>query len=88
MNHFGVHKNVKCRVAGLGKGKWKQREDLPSAFRKSIKCQKVKRCVMSDAKMGRVFLSVVGLRVVGHQYFQGERWINVLQQDFRNKGKG
>ena len=88
MNHFGVRENVVHGVADLGKGKWKQREDLPSAFRKSIKCQKVKRCIMSDAEMGRVFLSVAGLCVVGRQYFRGERCLNVLQQDFRNKGKG
>ena len=88
MNHFGLRGNVVRGVVGLGKGKWKQREELPSAFRKSIKFQKVKRCVMSDAEMGRVFLSVVGLSVVGRQYFLGERWLNVLQQDFCNKGKG
>jgi hypothetical protein len=88
MNHFGLRGNVVHGVVGLGKGKWKQREDLPSAFKKSIKCQKVKMCIMSDVEMGRVFLSVVGLHVVGRQYFRGERCLNVLQQDFRNKGKG
>jgi hypothetical protein len=42
VNHFGVHGNVGCGVVGLGKSKWKQREDPTSAFRKLVKCQKVK----------------------------------------------
>jgi hypothetical protein len=37
-------------------------------------------------EMGRVFLSVVGLQVVGHRYLQGEGWLSLPQQDFHNKG--
>jgi hypothetical protein len=42
-----------------------------SAFRKSTKYEKGKRCIMHDVEIGEVFLSVVGLRVVGLKYLSG-----------------
>ena len=43
---------------------------------------------MSDAKVGRVFLRIVGSQVVRCRYLRGEGWLSPPQKYFHNKING